>query len=621
MLSTNIPEGARNPGGYTQSQIEDALRRKSAKAEWSFRYELLDAENARLMDLDNVLDGQVDHNWLAPVKRTAQFRIRDTGVINFLSDRIRPYARLWIPDLQLAAQTIEPTITQVQVVSNESDGATAAPSISWTGSGGDLPTEGNLLVALIGGTGWTVGEAIEVSGWSTAVAAFGDPYGLIAFKIAGPNEADTVTFGEETGVFAHMALMEYHSDVAWPTECIDQSASGTESGSPVDSGTTTATSEKVGVAIGLFASDDGDFTGRTYDNGFEEETYGDTGTASTDGAASVVSKELDALEAVNVSLTTTAGSTNMVGMVAAFTIPPLELAVRVKERNYVEWPLGVFLLSTPTRVLDRGDVITRDVQGYDQLQVFLDDAVTDRYEVAASANYVDAVETLLGGVDAQAVASSLTLPAARDWDPGTPKLTIINDLLGSINYHPLHFDAEGLAIIAPYESPSDRPPEWTYTDLTASVLGYGAQQELDLFGIANKWVVVVSEPDQPILSSTYTNTDPASPTSTTRRGRTIVDFRTSPEGLGGGLDAEGEPIPPSQSALDDFVERLAFEASQVYAALEFETGLMPIHSGPDVFWITFDRLAINAKFSGHTWSLPLRGGERMSHRARRVVVI
>jgi hypothetical protein len=69
------------------------------------------------------------------------------------------------------------------------------------------------------------------------------------------------------------------------------------------------------------------------------------------------------------------------------------------------------------------------------------------------------------------------------------------------------------------------------------------------------------------------------------------------------------------------VARLAFEASQVYEAIEFETGLMPIHSGNDVYRITFSRLAVDAKYSEHTWEMDLDAAATMNHRARRVVTI
>jgi len=276
--------------------------------------------------------------------------------------------------------------------------------------------------------------------------------------------------------------------------------------------------------------------------------------------------------------------------------------------DFVEWPLGVFLLSTPVRHIDRFGRITRDVAAYDQLQVFTDEVTTDRYTVAAGANVVAAVTTLLGGIPASIEPSTATLVTAKEWDPGTTKLKIINELLGMINYESLSFDEDGLAIVQAYRSPTERAVEYTYATDQSGLMVPEADQELDLFAVPNQWTLVVTEPDQPVLTSTYTNNDPGSPTSTVRRARTISDFRIEVEAV-------------DQATLDAKVARLAFEASQVYEALEFSTAVMPIHSGNDVIHIQFDPLAINHKYAEQTWTLPLRAGATMTHRARRVVTV
>ena len=54
-----------------------------------------------------------------------------------------------------------------------------------------------------------------------------------------------------------------------------------------------------------------------------------------------------------------------------------------------------------------------------------------------------------------------------------------------------------------------------------------AGQELPIAKIANKWVLVVSEPDQPPLVATYTNNDPASITSTVQRTPNCSRSRSS----------------------------------------------------------------------------------------------
>jgi len=273
--------------------------------------------------------------------------------------------------------------------------------------------------------------------------------------------------------------------------------------------------------------------------------------------------------------------------------------------DWVEWPQGVFLLSTPSR-RDEQSSILRDVEAYDLLQVYADDLVSDRYTVTAGTVYTTAISTLLGSTPKNITASSKTLPVAKDWDPGTSKLSIINSLLGAINYESLSFDEAGTAVVKPYVAPSSRAEEYVYADDENSLMVPGVDQTLDLYSIPNKWVLVVSDPDQAALVSSYTNTDPSSPTSTVRRGRTITDFRTEQDAA-------------DQASLDAKVARLAFEASQIYEAIEFQTGLMPIHSGNDVYRLTYSPLAINDRYSEHSWSMRLEAGAPMAHRARRVV--
>lgn len=278
------------------------------------------------------------------------------------------------------------------------------------------------------------------------------------------------------------------------------------------------------------------------------------------------------------------------------------------ENEYVEWPQGVFLLSTPVRNTTATDNILRDVEAYDQLLVYKDDKVGVRYSVDEGELYTDAISTLLGSIDVNLTPSTETLPTTLEWPPGSPKLKIINSLLTSINYNSLHFGPEGRAIIRPYRSPSNEPSEYTYANDQHSVMLPEVMQERDLFSIANKWILVVSEADQTPMVSTHTNDNPSSSTSTTNRGRTIVDFRE-------------EESASSQSTLDAKVLRLAFEASQIYEAIEFETGLMPFHGHSDIYTLAFSTLGLDAKFSEHTWSYELRAGAKMSHRARRVVTI
>jgi hypothetical protein len=277
--------------------------------------------------------------------------------------------------------------------------------------------------------------------------------------------------------------------------------------------------------------------------------------------------------------------------------------------DWVEWPLGVFLLSSPTRTVDAAGVVRRQVTGYDQLQVLSDDKIADRYTVVAGSVHTDEVLTLLGGdFTYRCTAHSSVTRVDREWPPGTSKLSMINDLLSAINYKSLFFDEDGVAVIEPYVSPSVRTEEYTYADDETSLILPDVEQELDLFGVANSWVLVVSNPDAPALTSTYTNDNPASPTSTVRRGRTITDYREEEEAA-------------DQATLDAKVSRLALEASQVYEHVRFSTGINPLHSCNDVYRIALIGLAINSTFVETKWELPLQAGAEMTHEARRLVSI
>jgi len=372
------PAGESNPNGHTQSEILAALQGLSGIRRLTFRYDRLDEENTYLGPLSSVVDGHVEQNWLADIKRKASFTIRDDGVLNYLSDRIQPWVRLGIP-----------------------------------------------------------------------------PYG---------------------------------------------------------------------------------------------------------------------------------------------------------RNDWVEWPQGVFLLTTPTRTVDSSGRVLRQVDGYDALTVYADDLVSSRYTLLAGSVVTDEVATLLDTAHLTVQASALTLSTDREWEPGTSKLKIISDLLDSINYESLSMDEYGRAVVQAYRSPTDRPAEYTYADDDQGLIVPQVDQTLDLFSVANHWILTVSNPDQDPLSSTYTNTDPASPTSTVRRGRTITDFRQE-------LDAA------DQTTLDDKVARLAFAASQVYEIVTFSTALMPVHSGNDVIAFRYGGLAINDKYSEHSWSMDLQAGASMSHTIRRVVSV
>lgn len=279
--------------------------------------------------------------------------------------------------------------------------------------------------------------------------------------------------------------------------------------------------------------------------------------------------------------------------------------------TYLEWSLGIFLLSSSERRND-GNLIIRQVTAYDGLQVLTDDKFVDTYTIAVNTSYFDAINDILVGAGINKINvqyTDKTLAITKEYDIGTPKLKAINDLLGEINYTQLWVDELGFYTAKPYVIPTERAIDYSYITDELSILHDGAQETLDTFNVPNRWVVIASNPETTPLKSVYTNTNPSSPTSTASRGRTIVD---PPIYVNNVAD---------QSTLDSYTERKAFDASQIYGYVPFETAIMPMHSYYDLVHLKYDVLNIDDKYTETEWRLPCRIGGRMQHSARKLVLI
>lgn len=277
-----------------------------------------------------------------------------------------------------------------------------------------------------------------------------------------------------------------------------------------------------------------------------------------------------------------------------------------KGNQSMEFPLGIFLISSPSRGI-KNTMITREMQLYSKLLLYSEDRVDNRYYVTKGTNVIAEVKRLLGTPKLTIPDSAYTTSTNREWEIGTSKLSIINDLLDSANYTSLRVDVDGYFIAEPYVLPSDREVEIEYVDDIKSVLSPNMAEKLDLFNIPNKFIGYTNDPDAPALRSVYTNSNPESITSTTYTGRTKV-----------------EPIEVldtvSQSVLDEMVLRAAYNASQVYSHVEFETAIMPIHDYMNVIYLKHKDI-LQGKYTETNWEINCKAGTYMKHTARKVVSI
>jgi hypothetical protein len=340
---------------------------------------------------------------------------------------------------------------------------------------------------------------------------------------------------------------------------------------------------------------------------FERIRYGEPSVPALDGVLSA-SVEYNALADVKRTAKLTVSDSIDLDFLADRIRPWARLDVGGGE--VVEWPLGLFVMSTPTRAYEVEGYRVREVECFDLLRAMDDDKESSRTTFIRGMRYTTAVQTLLFGItaDYDIVDSDTLIPADVEFETGESKLSIANKLLSAINYVPAHFDAAGTFIAKPYVPSFETEPLYTYATDQASVITSGIEQTFDLFSVANTWVLVKSDPDGPELVGFYQNNNPASPTSTYARGRAIVDFRTEQDAA-------------DQATITAKAERLGFEASQVYEIVEFETAVMPFHGHAEVLRLNVPELDVGSLYTEHTWAMDLRPGARMKHRVRKVVVV
>lgn len=175
--------------------------------------------------------------------------------------------------------------------------------------------------------------------------------------------------------------------------------------------------------------------------------------------------------------------------------------------------------------------------------------------------------------------SDAELAAPMVWEPRTPLIRMVNDLLGAINYFGVWVDLDGTFTAAPYVAPADRPivhgfsrdfqPEWV--------------RGLDTFSAPNRITLTTRPPDEetPGLLAVATNEDPAHPLSYPRRGRWIDDGEDN-------VDAA------SQAVLDALAARRLAEASTVAAKLSITHPWLPLPRHSAVTFVS-DRTGTTAR--------------------------
>lgn len=292
-----------------------------------------------------------------------------------------------------------------------------------------------------------------------------------------------------------------------------------------------------------------------------------------------------------------------------FEIPEEYRKGDTQKKKWVSFPQGIFLISTPTKK-EKGGEVYREVEAYDKLLITKEDKVTERYTIQPGAKYYDEMVKILNSAGIQKINienDEKTLPTAKEYEPGTEKLSILNDLASDLGFTQFWVDEYGYFRSSKYRAPGDQPEDYVYQDDEISVTTPGTEEELDVFNLPNVFMVVVANPDtDEEFVATIENNNKNHPRSIPSLNRRVVRV-------------ENKDNTADQEALEAYAERIAQEASQIFGKVKFSTAIMPFHSYSNIIVFRNRDLGISNKYLETSWSIKLKEGAEMNHEARRTV--
>jgi len=277
--------------------------------------------------------------------------------------------------------------------------------------------------------------------------------------------------------------------------------------------------------------------------------------------------------------------------------------------DVIKWPLGKFIVNISENNSD--EFKTYKLTGYDLGKIadmYLEDK---RYFVETNTVYTNNISQLISSMysNTDIEANVIRRNYSNEWDIGTSRLTIVNQMLEGIGYNPLWFDETGCAMGKPYLDPVVRSVDMVYAANKQSIITDGISRNTSIFEVPNKFVRWIENPDVGYVISTRVNNDPNNPYSTVSRGRTIVD-----------AEAVNEAVATIDN-LDAYVAKLAQEKTMGAEYLTFRTLNMPGHGYKDCLLVEIPQYDISGKYIEYAWEMDLSEGGLMTHKCSKVVDI
>lgn len=266
--------------------------------------------------------------------------------------------------------------------------------------------------------------------------------------------------------------------------------------------------------------------------------------------------------------------------------------------------MGVFMVVASPRTVDSARN-TDDLELYDESYILDQSAFDTRHYWPAGTSYTTVFSQILteAGINRQSIEpSSLALTIAREFPVGDNMLQTLNMLLDEINYDQLHMDGNGYAMCTKKKEPL--VPDFIYRDDANSIIVPGMTDTVDIYGVPNVFIGLVSNPDQSVMTAKAENHNLNSDLSIERRGYKLTKIYK--------LDSVA-----SQNELDAYVNRLMSESMMVTDRVSVSTAPEYDHDFRNA--VQIDTEEISGLYIETAWDLTFGTGQAMSHTLERRV--
>jgi hypothetical protein len=251
----------------------------------------------------------------------------------------------------------------------------------------------------------------------------------------------------------------------------------------------------------------------------------------------------------------------------------------IKER----FALGTHLYQSPSTSFD-GMTKKSNQQGYTSLIELKDDVPPVGFSVLAGQNIMDLASKKVAEIARAPViptTSSLTMTAPFVAETSDTWLTYLTDLIAVSDYI-FREEPTGEIGFSPVQELNKMAPIWEFNDDNSSILYPDITVERDLYGVPNVVEVIFSPSEGTPMYASAINDDPASITSTIKRGRKIVYRDTNPS----------IPQGATQEQLNEYAAKTLSQMSEIQYSISFSHGYCPVRLG-DCVRLNYTRAGLN----------------------------